>query len=147
MIESIWLIYSPNTVPSGDFDVVIDNIEYVEGNQSLMFLVRECSGDGGWRSPGIAQEIPVQNGRRYRVSFWLKNAGTEFSVRLGAVSGKGGEDKSVVGVPAGLEDWTFIEQEHTIPEPYERLRFQLSIYGPGTLWIDDVRVEPVAGAS
>ena len=40
----------------------------------------------------------------------------------------------------GLEQ----EREYTIPSPYERVRFELSIRSPGRVWIDDVRIEAAA---
>ena len=39
-----WLIYTPETIPTGDYDLIIDTTEYKDGGQSLKFLVRECSG-------------------------------------------------------------------------------------------------------
>ena len=33
-----WLVYTPRTVPTGDFDVVIDTAEYRSGRQSLKFV-------------------------------------------------------------------------------------------------------------
>ena len=35
-----WLLYTPNTVPEGDFDIIIDTAEFKDGKQSLKFLVR-----------------------------------------------------------------------------------------------------------
>jgi len=42
-----WLIYTPETIPTGDYDLIIDTTEYKDGRQSLKFLVRECSPTGG----------------------------------------------------------------------------------------------------
>lgn len=41
--------------------------------------------------------------------------------------------------------WTRVERRYVLPQPYERLRFQLSVRSPGTLWIDDVRIAPLGG--
>ena len=38
-----WLIYTPRTVETGDFDLIIDTTEFKDGRQSLHFAVRECS--------------------------------------------------------------------------------------------------------
>ena len=57
-----WLFYTPKTVPEGDFEIVIDTIEFAEGRQSLKFIVRECSANGGWHSPGFCSEFPAKPG-------------------------------------------------------------------------------------
>ena len=78
-----WLVYSPTTIPTGDYDLIFDMAEYKDGNQSLKFLVRECSNTGGWHSPGITQEYNAIPGEIYKVSFWIKNDGCEFSIQVG----------------------------------------------------------------
>jgi len=30
-----WLVYTPKTIPEGDYDLIIDTMEYKEGKQSL----------------------------------------------------------------------------------------------------------------
>jgi hypothetical protein len=35
-----------------------------------------------------------------------------------------------------------VERRYTVPREYDRLRFELSIRSPGTLWIDGVTIEP-----
>ena len=30
-----WVVYTPATIPTGDYDLVIDTVEYKEGKQSL----------------------------------------------------------------------------------------------------------------
>ncbi len=41
---------------------------------------------GGWHSPGLSQEYKAIPGETYMVSFWVKNDGSEFVVRIGGVS-------------------------------------------------------------
>ena len=70
-----WLVYTPKTIPEGDYDLIIDTMEYKEGKQSLKFLVRECSPIGGWYSPGFCYKYPVDPGEIFRISFWIRNNG------------------------------------------------------------------------
>jgi len=139
-----WLVYTPKTVPTGDFDIIIDTLEYKDGKQSLKFQVRECSSQGGWHSPGFGMEFPAVAGQTYRVSFWFKNAGSEYRVRVGGVSAKEGEYDTIVQSAENTEDWTLIKYDYAVQPPYERLRFQLNILQPGTFWIDDIRIEEVS---
>lgn len=138
-----WLVYTPSTVPGGDFELILDREDYKEGRQSLRFSVRECSDDGGWRSPGIAQEYPAQPGASYLVSFWIKSEGCDYEVGIGGVDAKTGEGETVDSSAEAAGSWRFVEHTYTMPERYDRIRFDLSIRSPGSLWIDDVSIEPI----
>lgn len=136
-----WLVYTPETVPTGSFAIDVDTVEYREGAQSLRFDVQECSDGGGWGSPGIAQEIPAEVGVPYRVGFWIKNEGCDWTVTYGGVAPKIGEATRIRSADAPGDAWQRIEREYTMPAPYEKIRFELSITSPGRLWIDGVTVE------
>ena len=56
-----WILYTPETVPEADFDLVVDSGDFHSGVRSLKFVVRECSGVGGWRSPGFCNEFPPKH--------------------------------------------------------------------------------------
>lgn len=137
-----WLVYSPRTIPTGDYDLIFDTDEHKDGKQSLRFLVRDCSSDGGWRSPGLAQEIEAIPGEMYRISFWAKNDGAEFRVKIGAVSAFEGQTETIVSSKEGLETWKLFEYEYEMPAEFNRIRFELNILGPGSFWIDDLRITP-----
>ncbi len=138
-----WIVYSPNTIPKGDYDLVVDTTEFVEGKQSLKFVVRECEPTGGWHSPGLSQEFPAQPGKTYRVSFWAMNDGSEFVVRIGGVSAKEGEYHTITSSDEPRNEWVFFAREHSISEGMYALRFELNIVKPGTFWIDDIRIENI----
>ena len=57
-----WLIYSSKTIPSGNYELIIDTTEYKDGKQSLHFMVNECSSTGGWHSPGFCNEFDAAKG-------------------------------------------------------------------------------------
>ena len=85
-----WLIYSPKTVPTGDFEILLDKENYKEGNQSLKFIVRECDSKGGRSSPGFTNEFfevgKFEGKSSYNLGFWIKNDGARFRVSGGGVS-------------------------------------------------------------
>jgi hypothetical protein len=68
-----WILYTPKTIPTEDYDLIIDTTEYKDGRQSLKFPVIECSPNGGWHSPGFCMQYKAEPGESYLVSFWVKN--------------------------------------------------------------------------
>jgi hypothetical protein len=139
-----WLLYTKNTVPHGDFDLVIDDHEFKSGNQSLKFVVRECSDTGGWHSPGFTRELPADPGATYQISFWARNEGSKFHFIAGGVSAFEGNDGVDVQSSESIEEWTKMEYKFRVPAKYERIRFQLNILEPGTFWIDDLQVKKIS---
>lgn len=144
-----WLIFSPKTVETGDFDLIIDTTEFKDGRQSLHFAVRECSSDGGWDSPGFCKEFTAIPGELYKLSFWVKNDGCRFLVKIGGVSAHGGDYESVVNSKAKFDTWENFEYTYTMPteKAFNRLRFVMSILQPGNFWIDDIKIEDANGKS
>ena len=139
-----WHFYTRKTVPSGDFDILIDTKEFKDGKQSLKFAVRACSGTGGRLSPGFSQEFEAKPGETYKVSFWVKNDGSEFIVRVGGVSAFKGEYETVVKSKEKIDAWRQFEITYTIPEKMKALRFEMNILKPGSFWIDDIKIEKVS---
>jgi len=138
-----WLFYTPETVPKGDFDIIIDTTEYKDGKQSLKFLVRECSPVGGWWSPGFCNEYKALPGEIFRISFWIKNNGTDYQIRIGGVSVTTGKYDTIVRSKEPSETWQYYEYYYTIPENMKAIRFEMNILQPGTFWIDDIKIEKV----
>ena len=135
------LLYTSKTVETGDFDIIFDTTEFKDGNQSLKFLVRKCSAVGGWKSPGFCNEDDADPGETYKVSFWVKNKGCEFFVRVGGVSAFKGEYETVVRSNETIDDWRQFIYDYTIPQKMNRIRFEMNIFHPGSFWIDDVRIK------
>ena len=136
-----WLVYTPSTIPTGNYELILDRTDFKEGEQSLRFLIHECSATGGWHSPGIGQEYPAIPGESYRISFWIKNEGCEYVVGVGGVGAKTGQSETVDSSKGATDSWKLVEHTITVPQQYERIRFELSIRSPGSLWIDDVKIE------
>ena len=135
-----WLVYTPKTVPAGDFDIIIDTTEFKEGKKSLKFMVRQCSSIGGWYSPGFCNEYSAQPGEIYRISFWVRNHGSEFIIKIGGVSAVQGEYDTIVKSHETLDTWQPFEYYYTIPENMKAIRIELNILQPGSFWIDDIKI-------
>lgn len=138
-----WFIYSPRTIPNGDYDLVFDPDVKKDGTQSLKFEVRQCSANGGWHSPGMFQTIPAKTGKSYKISFWLKNNGTEFNISIGSErpGALGRHDGKVFRSKDTIESWQQVEYIYLVPAGFSNIRFELTILQPGKLWIDDVKIQ------
>ena len=141
-----WGMYTPKTVPDGDFEVALDKENFKEGKQSLKFEIRRSYAGIGWRVPGFTNEF-FHVGRfrgegRYKLSFWVKNDGSEFCVTAGGVSDHGGNMRTVIRENKQIDDWELLEFELEIPNNCW-LRMELNILQPGTFWIDDIRIKRI----
>lgn len=136
-----WQLYTAQTAPSGDFDILLDTQEVKNGKQSLKFMVRACDTTGGWYSPGIAQQIAARPGETYKVSFWVKNNGGRFIAKIAGISATTGQSEVIVDSTVPLNDWTLFEHSYVIPPKMNALRFELNMLSEGTLWVDDFRLK------
>ncbi len=138
-----WMIYSPNTVPNAEFDIVIDTSIFKEGTQSLRFDIDECAASGGWGSPGFTNEFfeagKFEGEGNYKLSFWIRNHGSRYRISAGGVSPMKGDMKVLIEASEELDDWTFFEFNVAVAESMH-LRMELNILEPGTFWIDDIQV-------
>ncbi len=138
-----WLVYSPSTIPTASYELIFDRADFKEGKQSLKFLIQQFTPTAGWHSPGIAQEYPAIPGESYLISFWIKNEGCEYVVTAGGVAAKTSQYETVDSSKETTDSWKLVEHPITIPQQYENIRFELSIRSPGSLWIDDVKIEHI----
>jgi hypothetical protein len=137
-----WILYTPKTVPEGDFEILLDTVEFKDGKQSLKFLVHACAPSGGWYSPGFCKEIKAIPGETYKVSFWVRNEGCQFSVTIGGVrSSAPGEYETIVNSNETTTSWQLYEYQYTIPKTMTALRIETSILKPGSFWIDHISIE------
>lgn len=135
-----WSFYTPKTVPDGDFDIVMDDTDVKDGKQSLKFVVRKCDSTSGRMSPGLFNEFPdTKPGETYKISFWAKNAGSEFVFTAKGVSAMGKGPDVVIRSKETINAWRRFECTTTIP-PKMWLRLELNVVQPGTFWIDDIQV-------
>ena len=139
-----WLIYTQKTISTGDYDFIIDSEQYKSGTQSLKFVVRACSPDGGWHSPGFSQEYDAIPATVYKVSFWVKNDGAEFRVKVGGITGDKGRYETIVKSSENFATWTQFEHKYTIPPKFNRIRIELNVLKSGIFWIDDVEISGIS---
>jgi len=136
-----WLLYTPNTVKTGDFKIVLDDMDFKEGKQSLKFDVKECSYVGGRLSPGFTNQFKAIPGKQYKLSFWIKNKDSKFIVLAGGVSPLTGDMKTLIKSNEQIDSWKFLDFLINIPDEHESLRLEVNIVKPGTFWIDDIKIE------
>ena len=139
-----WYFYYP-PIRRGQADVSIDTARAVDGKQSVMIVARETDPDGGWRSAGMFQVAPAEPLTTYRVSYWLRNQ--DATIRVGVVSEQPmesppPEERILTPQETGAANWQKFETRYTVPAGYDNIRFELNVLEPGTVWIDQVRIEP-----
>lgn len=138
-----WYVYNP-TIDTTQTILIFDTVFTHDGKQSLLFIVSECSLIGGWHSPGIFQEIAVDTGKTYLVSFWIKNQGCKYMIRMDCLKA-GVEDinhpKKWISYSDTIPDWQKSEYEFTMNNELNIFRFELNILSKGKIWIDDIRIE------
>jgi hypothetical protein len=133
-----WSFYTPKA--AGDYAIVLDNADPKDGKQSLKFIVRTPIVPGQ-RPPGFFKEFPdTKPGETYKISFWAKNAGSQFAFTVRGVSAFDGEEGAQIKSKETINQWRRFEITHTIP-PKMRLRLELDILQPGDFWIDDLQIE------
>lgn len=109
-----------------------------------------ASAPKAWR--GWRQDVPVQAGRAYLVSAWVKcqdvNEGdvrlhAHFRTADGQLSQRGGF-ASVGPAISGTSDWTLMSGTLTTPDDTATLQLHLTMESQGTVWHDSVAVVEVA---
>lgn len=140
-----WLCYTEKTVKDGEFTITSDREIFREGKQSLKFNVKSCSSTGGSLSPGMAQEFDAVPGAHYKLGFWIRNQGSQFTVCAGPVSAFTGNVKSLIKSDQDFNDWKYCEYIIDIPLDFGKLRIELNVLKPGTFWIDDLTLEEIKG--
>ena len=141
-----WIMYTTKTVPDSEFKIELDNVVFKEGKQSLKFDITKCSSTGGRFSPGFTNDFfdsgKFEGEETYKLSLWIKNDGTKFNISGGGVSAFEGDMNTLIEEDEHINEWRQLSFEIDIPKD-RWLRVQLNILKPGTLWIDDIRIERI----
>ena len=138
--------FNAEPLHEGDAEVALDGHEPVEGLHALRFEVHEADSVAGAHTAGLFQVVPAEPLRTYRVSFWLKIRGARALVVVrseNASSATPGRVQVFDEAVAGPEKWRRFEYVYGVPEGFDNIRFQLNVTRPGTLWLDDVRIEEI----
>ena len=122
--------------------MTFDTADKVDGNQSLKFVVRKVDPAGGWLSPGLFQSSNAQEGRAYRISFWLKTRGAVIRFRICSEALNPSPNPIMESISAE-SGWRQFVYTYTVPVRHDTIRFEINIIAPGTAWIDNVRIDPL----
>jgi hypothetical protein len=141
-----WAVYH-RPLRDGKAELAIETSDPIHGARSVKFLVHEADSTGGWRSPGLFQVPDAEEGRTYKVSLWLKNLGCSIRLHITSESVESREPRTPVTEIIGPDrtgegEWRQFTYTYTVPSHYSNIRFEVNVVAPGTLWIDDVRIEP-----
>ena len=137
-----WYIYAPDYYKKG-YDLIYDTIDAKDGKQSLKFIVKEIdSTDEKWKKPGFFGSTDTITGDKFNVSFWIKNRGCDFKVKVTSY-GKSTYSKEIVRTKESFEKWKYFEYKYIVPESVNNVKFELNIFSTGTFWIDDVKIEKI----
>jgi hypothetical protein len=138
--------FSRRQLENGDCEITFDTADKVDGTQSLKFVARKADPGGGWPGPGMFQSYHAQEGRAYRISFWLKTHGAVIQLRICSEALNPSPNPIIASINAeetGDHDWSQFVYTYTVPARYDSIRFEINIIAPGTAWIDNVRIDPL----
>jgi hypothetical protein len=137
---------SRRQLENGDCEMTFDTADKVDGTQSLKFVVRKVDPGGGWPSPGLFQSSHAQEGRAYRISFWLKTRGAVIRLSIRSEALNPSPNPIIASIKAeetGDHGWRQFVYTYTVPARHDSIRFEINIIAPGTAWIDNVRIDPL----
>ncbi len=149
-----------NLVPNGDVEAQPDAAYYTHGTGTFSWatdashsplhslkLVSTQPADGLARWMTRTDAIRVAPGVSYDASAWLKTSGVAQHADLTITFWDAGQ--SYLGLTAssattmvGTTDWTEATVRATAPPGSASVRVELRLYGPGTVWGDDLWLAP-----
>ena len=138
-----WLVYTPRTVRDANFRVTVDTDAH-HGERAVKFEVTRCASTGGRLSPGLAQEMAATPGATYEVTIWMKNLGADVLVRVDGVTASRRDPGPVRRTSTRHDEWVAHTLTYRVPAKMSRLRVEMNVVGPGTVWFDDVTVIKIA---
>jgi hypothetical protein len=135
-----WYIYAPASYQK-DYYLVFDENNKKHGKHSLRFDVKKViATKQHGANPGMFGSIEADTGDKFKVSFWIKNKGCKFLIKM-VCEGPGMPSEKIIRSYEDIDEWKYFEYEYTVPEIIKNVRFELILSSPGTFWIDDVRME------
>jgi len=116
-------------------EISLDTAESIDGVQSLKMLVHRADPDDGARGPGLFQVTEAQAGQAFRVSFWVKNRGCRFRLRIDSETPESREPRNPIreiidAETTGDDIWRQFVYTYTVPEHYGNIRFELNVVAP-----------------
>ncbi len=114
----------------------------VDGQASLRLI--SDYGEGS-----VAQRMSAEPGTTFKISGHVRiegNLWTQVWVQFLGESGQPVGSMNLL-VVEGPVDWINFEQDLTVPEDARELKVGFNTVGPGSIWVDRIRFEPVPGMS
>jgi len=137
-----WNIYAPSAYQK-DYYLVYDEKDKKHGKHSLRFDVKKViATKQHGANPGMFGSIKADTGDKFKVSFWIKNKGCRFLIKM-VCEGPGIPSENIIRSYEDIDGWKYFEYEYTVPEIIKNVSFELNLRSPGTFWIDDVRIEKI----
>jgi hypothetical protein len=134
-----WQVYDPD---GAEVTVVMDHEQRTEGDVSLRLDVTSATGEPGWRSPGVAQEWPVEPGTWEITVDIRRERGAVWQLTTGSIDASSGTSQVVDGARYPEGAWATVSQRVEVPPEHDRVRVELIALTPGVVWVDDVRMTP-----
>jgi len=134
-----WDIKAPDGYKK-TYDIIYDTIDAKEGKQSLKFEIQKVvPSEKTISKPGFYAWIDATKGKKYKVSFWVKNNGCDFKVSVNTPGKR--NQKPIVRTNEDFTEWKYFEHIQTVPKNFSNIFFELTLFSPGEFWIDDVKIE------
>lgn len=137
-----WLFTAESNQLYSDFEVISDSLDFREGKRSVRFSVKKCSEEGGWKSPGLANEFygtgKFMGPGEYRVSLWVKSKKSTARFTVSSAS-PGNIYSRLVWEIINATEWKQLEYKVKLSEG-NWLRVELEILKPGEFWVDDIQI-------
>jgi hypothetical protein len=136
-----WTFF-PNPESNTSLQIALDSRDVVEGNHSLKLVAKQNNKTPGFRS----RRIPVQSGRKYKLTMSVKADGCTFKVNR-IIQDPWGKTNLRANIifnthkPSGT--WQKHEETITIAEGEASVHLIFLIDGPGTLWCDNIQFEEI----
>lgn len=134
--------------------VYMDKDEHIDGNPSLKVVVSSLDVPNNFAGR-IYQDIPVESGKTYQVSVWVKakdwqllkgqeTGGINISYWLQGTNKQWNSRQDLTKPLTGTFNWREIKETITIPAKTQAFRLALFAYpGTGTIWFDNVKMVEV----
>ncbi len=137
-----WLFTAESNQLYSDFEVISDSLDFREGKRSVRFSVKNCSDEGGWKSPGFGNEF-YGTGKfigpaEYRVRLWVKSKKSTARFTVYGVS-QGNIYSRLAWEIINATEWKQLEYKVRLSAE-NWLRVELEILKPGEFWVDDIQI-------
>jgi len=141
-----WYVYrAPLSDGRGELTFDVENPP--DGTRALKLVAHSVESQASRAAgPGLFQTVDAETGRAYEVRFWLKSDGAEVGLLIDSETPESRDPRNPIQTRITAEGadrgaWREFTYSYTVPDHYRNIRFELHVRTPGTVWLDDVRIE------